>query len=216
MAGAVNGDPRWSPDGTRIAFSSMRKQQSDLYGLAMETGILHQITTASSDDWVPRWSRDGRWLYFTSNRSGSWQIWKVPAEGGEAIQMTQQGGRAACESTDGRFLYVARSDTAGLWRMPAEGGAATLIFGQLHASDWGSWAVVEDGLYFIDRRAPHTGISFFHFDPGAVTLKAALPPASTRNITRGIPSLTVSPDRKQFVFAQFDRRERDIMMVEGF
>ena len=216
LEGAVNGDPRWSPDGTRIAFSSLREQQSDVYVLEVETGTLRQITSASSDDWGPRLSRDGRWLYFTSNRSGSWQIWKVAAEGGQALQMTQQGGRAASESPDGRFLYVARNDTAGIWRLPAEGGAATLVLGQLRASDWGSWTVVEDGLYFIDRRARHTGISFFHFDTGAVTTEIPLPPASTRNITRGIPSLTVSPDRKQFAFAQFDRRERDIMMVEGF
>ena len=177
---------------------------------------LSQVTSASSDDWVPRWSQDGRWIYFTSNRSGSWQIWKVAAGGGEALQMTQQGGRAASESPDGRYLYIARSDTAGIWRMPAEGGTATLVLGQTRASDWGSWTVVDDGLYFIDRRAPHTGISFFHFDTATVTLEAPLPSASVWNITWGMPSLTVSPDRKQVVFAQFDRKERDIMMVEGF
>ncbi len=216
LDGAVNGDPCWSPDATRIAFSSLQKQQSDIYVLDVETGDLRQVTSAASDDWVPRWSRDGRWIYFTSNRNGSWQIWKVAAGGGEAVQITQQGGRAASESVDGRFLYVARSDTAGIWRMPTQGGTATLVLDRSAAYDWGSWTVVKDGLYFIDRHAPHTAISFFHFDTGKVTPQASLPPASVRNITRGIPSLTVSPDRKQIAYAHFDRKERDIVMVEAF
>lgn len=44
---------------------------------------------------MPSWSRDGHWLYFASNRSGDDQVWRVPATGGEAVQVTKQGGFAA-------------------------------------------------------------------------------------------------------------------------
>ena len=36
----------------------------------------------------PRWSADGNWLYFLSGRSGSVQVWRVPAGGGGARQVT--------------------------------------------------------------------------------------------------------------------------------
>ena len=100
--------------------------------------------------------------------------------------------------------------------MPIQGGTATLVLDRTAASDWGSWTLFEDGLYFIDRRGPQPGIAFFDFDTGTVMPQAALPPATLRNITRGIPSLTISPDRQQVAYAQFDRKERDIVMVEAF
>ena len=40
----------------------------------------------------PSWSRDGKWIYFASDRSGEYQVWKMPAGGGEAVQLTRKGG----------------------------------------------------------------------------------------------------------------------------
>ena len=50
------------------------------------------------------WSQDGEWMYFGSRRSGRWEVWKVSVGGGEPIQVTQDGGQLAFESTDGRFM----------------------------------------------------------------------------------------------------------------
>lgn len=44
--------------------------------------------------------QDGRWVYFCSNRTGDDQVWKMPATGGDAVQMTREGGRAAQESVE--------------------------------------------------------------------------------------------------------------------
>lgn len=65
------------------------------------------------------WSRDGKWIYFQSDRSGQWRIWKVPAEGGSAVQVTQNTGGAAFESVDGKYLYFTQtSSNLRLFRMP--------------------------------------------------------------------------------------------------
>jgi hypothetical protein len=45
----------------------------------------------------------------------------LPANGGEAIQVTRDGGFAPIESPDGKFLYYTKAlaDTS-LWKMPLE------------------------------------------------------------------------------------------------
>src|SRR5262249_61160257 len=74
-------------------------------------GSPRRLTTEPFENNVPSWSRDGRWIYFASNRSGTGQIWKMPAEGGQAAQVTKQGGFAALESTDAKPLYFAKAAT---------------------------------------------------------------------------------------------------------
>ena len=51
-----------------------------------------RLTTDRAIDARPSWSRDGRTVYFGSNRFGEYQVWKVPAVGGRAEQVTKHGG----------------------------------------------------------------------------------------------------------------------------
>ena len=62
-----------------------------------------------ADDAVASWSRDGKWIYFASNRSGEDQVWKMPADGGEAVRVTRKGGFVAFESPDGQWVYYTKS-----------------------------------------------------------------------------------------------------------
>ena len=50
----------------------------------------------------------------------------MPAQGGDAVQVTHGGGIAPTESPDGKTLYFAKeSGTEGVWKMPMEGGPET-------------------------------------------------------------------------------------------
>lgn len=81
------------------------------------------------------WSRDGRWVYFTSIRSGRRQIWKIPADGGEAFQLTQNGGSSGLESLDGKYFYyitresepAPRNGWGQVWRVPSHGGKEEVV-----------------------------------------------------------------------------------------
>ena len=48
------------------------------------------------------------WIYFDSARTGEQQIFKMPATGGEAVQLTRDGGFAPLESSDAKFLYYTK------------------------------------------------------------------------------------------------------------
>jgi len=62
--------PSWSPDGTRLAFSSIDQSGFiDLYIYEIETGMLRLLTRDLYDDRDPAWSPDGRLLVFSSDRT---------------------------------------------------------------------------------------------------------------------------------------------------
>ena len=64
-------DPVWSPDGTRIAFSSSRNGNFDIYVVDADGGNLTQLTFCNCVDQVPAWSPDGTRIAFPSDRGGN-------------------------------------------------------------------------------------------------------------------------------------------------
>ena len=76
--------------------------------MAAGGGAATRLTNNPAHDKAPSLTHDGKWIYFGSNRGGQFQVWKMPAQGGDAIQITKKGGYAALESSDGQYLYYAR------------------------------------------------------------------------------------------------------------
>ena len=212
------GTPRWSPDSRQIAFDSDREHNWDIYITSVDGGLPRRLTKESSDENVPSWSRDARWIYFSSDRTGKRQIWKAPAEGGEAVQVTKQGGFSAFESPDGKFVYYTKDFkeggefTPGIWRTPVEGGEETLVLDSFNAENWGDWAVVDNGIYFIDSTAKNDWtLRFFDFTKRRMTPISVL----GQNIYNN--GLAVSPDRRQILYTRADLTGgADIMLVENF
>jgi Tol biopolymer transport system component/DNA-binding winged helix-turn-helix (wHTH) protein len=212
--GAHTGTPRWSPDGRFIAFDSNAAGEADIYVIGVEARAPHRLTTDPTADNVPSWSRDGRWIYFCSRRSGSAQIWKVPAAGGEAVQVTKQGGFEAFESLDGKYLYYSKSyGPLGIWRMPVEGGQEEQLPELINAARRRYWAVGQAGIYFVpyEEHTPPT-IKFFSFATGRVTPLAVV----EKGPLAWLPGLAVSPDGRWLLYTQEDQRSSDIMLVENF
>jgi Tol biopolymer transport system component/DNA-binding winged helix-turn-helix (wHTH) protein len=209
---SVTGTPRWSPDGQQIAFDSGTGDNADIFVIDSHGGSPRRLTSEPSHEIVPSWSGDGRWIYFASNRTGGWQVWKMPSTGGPAVQVTRQGGFAAFESPDGRFLYYAKGLTVpGLWRIPTNGGEEIEVISSLEAGYWGYWVVVENGIYYLDTKAK-PGINFFDTATHRITRVFDLENAPARKA----PGLAVSPDKKTILYTQRDALNSDIILVENF
>ncbi len=56
--------PSASPDGTRLAFSSNRDGQWDIYSMDLQTGAIQRITNTPAYDASPSWSPDSQWLVY--------------------------------------------------------------------------------------------------------------------------------------------------------
>ena len=209
---SMSGTPRWSPDGRQIVFDSLNAGNVDVFVVDSQGGPPRKLTPEPSIEAVPSWSRDGRWIYFTSNRSGELQVWKMPSTGAPAVQVTRHGGFAALESPDGKFLYYAKGLTVpGLWRIPTDGGEESEIISSLEPGYWGYWAVVENGIYYLDMKAK-PGINLFDFTTHRTTRVFDL----ENRPALGSPGLAVSPDRKSILYTQLDALNSDIMLVENF
>jgi dipeptidyl aminopeptidase/acylaminoacyl peptidase len=64
---AADAQPRWSPDGKKIAFVSGRSGTSQIWTIDPSGGEAVQLTALSGGASGPLWSRDGRFLAFTSS-----------------------------------------------------------------------------------------------------------------------------------------------------
>ena len=73
--------PSYSPDNTRIAFTSDRGGSWDVYIMSAEGGQAVQITSEMTHELHPTWSPDGRFLAFCrlGATSGRWEIWVTEA-----------------------------------------------------------------------------------------------------------------------------------------
>ncbi|HET7274806.1 MAG TPA: amidohydrolase family protein [Longimicrobiaceae bacterium] len=121
---AYETQPRYSPDGTRISFTSDRAGSDNLWTMAAGGGDLKQITDekdrqVSSAIWTP----DGQYLigrkHYRNTRSlGAGEMWLYHIGGGEGLRLTerpnweQNSGEPAL-SPDGRYLYYSEDVSPG-------------------------------------------------------------------------------------------------------
>ena len=82
--------PAWSPDGTKIAFTSSRDGNPEIYVMNREGSNVQRITNHPNIDATPTWSPTGTQIAFTSDRSGSPQIYVVNADGTGIVKITSE------------------------------------------------------------------------------------------------------------------------------
>jgi TolB protein len=88
----VKGDanePAFSPDDTRIAFSSYRSGNRDIYIYDRDTGNIKNLTYDPGNDAYPVWSPDGEWVAYETNRTGLEHIYIQNVINGQIADMTQ-------------------------------------------------------------------------------------------------------------------------------
>jgi WD40 repeat protein len=83
--------PTWSPDGTKIAFSSCRTGRCEIYVMNADGSEQRQLTEGYGRAWLPDWSPDGAKIAFLSSRDGSEEIYVMNADGSELQQLTDDG-----------------------------------------------------------------------------------------------------------------------------
>lgn len=163
-------DPRWSPDGARIAFAASVGGNVDIHMLELGTGRVERVATTPDMEDGPGFSADGRTLYFVSHgRKGS-QVYGKKLYTGDSSLYPVMPAAGFAESPDGRWHYAVSPDARRLTRRPAGGGEAETLFdagGSLIAD----MALGPDGPILLLRDGGITrGGRLVRVGPGGVSL----------------------------------------------
>lgn len=160
FADKVNNDHGISPDSSQLAISdnSQETRSADggvthdslVYLLPLAGGTPHRMTQTGPSYWHG-WSPDGKTLAFVGQRNDDFDIYTVPATGGEETRLTTAKGLddGPEYSPDGQYIYFnsKRTGHMQIWRMHPDGGAQEQVF----ADDYNNWFphISPDGKWMV-------------------------------------------------------------------
>lgn len=81
-------DPAWSPDGSKIAFTSIRNGKADIYIMNADGSNLTRLTDNPDNDSSLLWSPDEDMIAFESERNRGTQIYLMNADGSNLTRLT--------------------------------------------------------------------------------------------------------------------------------
>jgi Tol biopolymer transport system component/DNA-binding winged helix-turn-helix (wHTH) protein len=213
------GSPNWSPDGRTIAFDAHDPDGIHVWTIPAEGGTPRRVTKPTGDQTTPTWSRDGKWIYFSEAHEGrvvDRDIWRVPATGGPAEQLTRTGsGFLGYETADGAsLLYQPKVGDSPLLVMPLTGAGPPRRLIECVRHGCGSFIPVGTTIFYVGCE-PGTSPSLRSIDllNGRDRLLGTLehsPPDQLGTY------LAVSPDRETILFQGLLRHGADLMMIENF
>jgi Tol biopolymer transport system component len=134
-AALVAAAPAWATfpgSNGRIAFSSNRSGDVEVYTVNPDGSDLQRLTNAPGEDSALRWSADGRRIVFASHRDGQSEIYVMNADGSDQTRLTNNPANDTFPawSPDGSKIVFASeraSNTTEIYAMNADGSDVTRL-----------------------------------------------------------------------------------------
>jgi TolB protein len=124
--GSISLSPRVSPDGSRIAFSSLIKTGWEILMYSLDVDRVVTFPRFGGTNLSPAWSADGTKLAFSSSRSGDSEVYVVDSSGANLKRLTAFKGPDVSpvwnRKTDAQIAFVSgRSGLPQIYTMEADG-----------------------------------------------------------------------------------------------
>jgi TolB protein len=122
---AVDTDPSFSPDGSKIVFESDRSGSQQLYVMNADGTGERRISFGGGWYASPEWSPDGQWIAFTRRGADGRRIGVIQADGtGERVLTNGPGDEGPSWAASSREILFQRANAAGrsgLYRIALDG-----------------------------------------------------------------------------------------------
>ncbi len=118
-------EPRYSPDGRRIAFRRGIAPYSDLYVMDAAGGAVRQLTHLSARIRGYTWTRDGRAIVFASSHAGPMALYALDIDSGQlqALGVSPAESPDASPANDAIVYEISRTHS-GLTQLVLDAGAS--------------------------------------------------------------------------------------------
>ncbi|MGA8267712.1 MAG: PDZ domain-containing protein, partial [Candidatus Acidiferrales bacterium] len=201
--------PRFSPDGSQIAFTADYEGKANVYVVPVAGGIPRRVTYEPGPDLVSGWTNDGKNILFASTRDSStrgiFRLFTVPVGGGFATALPLPRAWEGSYSEDGSHLaYRPVSMPFGTWSHYRGGTSSAIWIANLSDSQiervprkdsvdlnpiW-----IGDAIYFLSDR---NGIpTIYTYDTKSKEVTEVIP-------NHGLPIKNMSAGPGAIVYEQF-------------
>jgi TolB protein len=183
------GGTTWSPDGSKIAFKSLRDStdpdhpNQEIYIMNADGTNQHNVTNDPAEEVLPDWSPDGNRIAFVSDRRGDFAIYTMAPDGSNVQKLTDNSMYAGNPrwSPDGKRILFAdgfchrpcKYNDSDLWVMNADGKSPKQVTNSTLNELPGDWsldmkyAVVD--YFFTAEGPPISDLAVVDLANGAVT-----------------------------------------------
>ena len=198
--------PRWSPDGTKLAFISNDTGSQQIHVRWMDNGETAVITQLQNSPSNLTWSPDGKWLAFTMNVQASFE----PIAKSRAKPEGAEWAKKPITVTSTQYQYDGRGIVEPAFRhvfiVPADGGSARQLTGG-NFNHYGSltWSPESDRIYFSANRSEDWELVSDEADIYSVTVSSKKIEQIT-NESGAERSPVISPNGELIAFSKEERR----------
>jgi len=205
LSGTANySSPRWSPDGTRLAYLSNEERGSQLYVRWMDTGQTALLTNIQNSASNISWSPDGQTIAFTMNVEFDSKPFSVSMpdkpEGAEWSPAFKYVTETRYQADGSGILEPAYSH---VFVVPAEGGTPRqLTQGNFNHRSQLSWTPDSEEILFSANRNENWALQSREADLFAVNLAGELRQITSEPGVETAPQ--VSPDGRLIAYGKTD------------